>query len=493
MISEKDVKKLVKKELKDYKFILVSNREPYMHMHTPEGVKCKKPAGGLTAALDPLMQACGGTWIAGGAGDADRENVDENDRVRVPPEDPQYTLRRIWMTKKEVDKFYFGFANQVLWPLCHNVFQKPVFKEKFWEGYQHSNDLYAQATLEEIPEDEDAFVWFQDYHLALAPRTVRNSFSDGKLVSAQFWHIPWSPWEVFITCPWSEELIKGMLGNDLIGFHIEGYCRNFLDTVDKVLEEATIDHKENKIQYKGRETLVRAFPISVDYKSIQETAQSKKVKEEVEDIRSPNYIPYKYIGVGADRIDYTKGIPERLKAIDRFLEKYPQYQKNFVFIEAGVPSRTRVPAYRDLNQELGELVPEINWKYQSGYWEPIKYIKEKLDYERLVALYRTADVCVISPLHDGMNLVVKEFAAANVDHKGALVMSKFAGAREELKDAIFINPYDKEEFADAIHEALQMSEKEKKKRSQNLRKVVKENNIYKWINDNLREVGEILE
>jgi trehalose 6-phosphate synthase len=491
--SKESVKKLVKEKLREYKFILVSNREPYIHMHTPEGVKCKKPVGGLTAALDPLMQTCGGTWIAGGSGDADRENVDSKNRVKVPPENPMYILKRVWMSKDEVDKFYFGFSNQTLWPLCHSaVFQRPSFKLEFWEGYIHSNELYANSTLEEISKEKKVFIWFQDYHLALAPKIVRDLFKGNKLVTAQFWHIPWPPWEVFMSCPWAKELLEGLLANDLIGFHIQRYCKNFLSTVENTLPDVKVDHKKQIIKYKRRKIFVKDFPISVDFEAIDRIARSKEVEKEISSIRSPNYIPYKYIGVGVDRIDYTKGIPERLEAIDKFLEKYPSYQKNFVYIEAGAPSRTRIPAYMKLNEDIRELVQKINWKYQSGYWKPIWYMEGALKYERLLALYRTADVCIISPLQDGMNLVVKEFIAANVDHRGVLIMSQFAGATEELKDALKINPYDKEGFADMIYKALKMSKKEKKKRSENLRKVVKERNIYKWLNDFLIEVGKVL-
>jgi len=490
-VSKENVRELVKSTLENYRFIIVSNREPYMHVHAPQGVKCKTPAGGLTAALDPLMQACGGTWVAGGAGDADRESVDEHNRCLIPPDDPKYTLKRVWMTKDEVDKFYFGFSNQTLWPLCHSVFKKPLFREDFWKGYQYSNNLFAKSTLEEIG-NEPAFIWFQDYHFALTPEIVRKMLPKGqKIVLAQFWHIPWPPFETMVVCPWAKEILKGLLANDLIGFHIREFCLNFIECAEKILG-ADVNYKDSTISFEGRRIKVKEFPISIDFNTIDKIASNKQVEDEAKKIRSSESFPYRHIAVGVDRVDYTKGIIERLLAIDRFLEKYPMHQNNFVYIEAGAPSRTRIPAYMELTENIHELTEEINWKYQKGYWKPIHLIEKKINYERLLALYRTADVCIVSSLHDGMNLVAKEFIAANVDCTGVLILSPFAGAAEELKDSLIVNPYDIERFADAIKKALELSPKEKKKRVENLRKIVKKNNIYKWLADFITEVGKVL-
>jgi len=491
LYTAKEVQKLVKSKLGGYKFIIVSNREPYIHMHTPSGVRVKTPAGGLTAALDPLMQACGGTWVAGGSGDADRENVDKKDRCRVPPGKPRYILKRVWMSKEEVDKFYFGFSNQTLWPLCHNVFKEPIFKRSFWDGYKHSNALYAEAVGKELKGVKEAFIWFHDYHLALAPKMVRNGAPNKqKLVLAHFWHIPWPTWNTFMLLPWAEEVLEGMLANDLIGFHLHPYCINFLASVENVLG-AKVDYKALTVRYRGRTIQVKPFPISVDFATIDKLARRPEVRREMKRVRAPQYIPYKYIGVGVDRIDYTKGIIQRFRAIDRFLEKYPKYQNKFVFVEAGAPSRTRIPAYMELNEEISELVDEINWKYMRGYWKPIIYIKEKLDSDKLFALYRTANVCIVSPVQDGMNLVTKEFISANVDRSGVLIVSKFAGATEELKDAIVVNPYDVEGFADAIMDSLEMPLKERQKRMKNLRAAVRKNNVFKWLADFISEAAKL--
>lgn len=493
MYSAEDVQKLVKSKLKGYKFLIVSNREPYIHMHAPEGIRVKIPAGGLTAALDPLMQACGGTWVAGGSGDADRDNVDKYDRCRVPPGDPRYILKRVWMSKDEVDKYYFGFSNQALWPLCHNVFQKPNFNKSFWNGYKHSNELFAKAILEELKGVKKAFIWFQDYHLALAPEMVKNKNSKRRrIVTAHFWHIPWPTWRTFIFCPWAKEILKGLLANDLIGFHLKVDCINFLACVEKVLK-VPVDYKALTAKpNKKRTVLVRPFPISIDFDAMDELARKSKVKKEIKRVRAPQYIPYKFIGVGVDRMDYTKGIIERFRAIDRFLEKYPEYQNKFVFVEAVAPSRTRIPAYMELGEEITKLVDQINWKYQRGYWKPIRYIEGKLGINTLLALYRTANVCIVSSLEDGMNLVAKEFIAANVDCNGVLVLSRFAGATEELEGAIVINPYDIEGFADAIKDALEMPIKERRKKMGNLRANVRKNNVYKWITDIISESAKII-
>lgn len=492
MHSATSVQKLIKSKLRGYKFLIVSNREPYIHMYAPEGIRVKTPAGGLTAALDPLMQASGGTWVAGGSGDADRENVNKNNRCRVPPGNPKYILKRVWMSKAEVDRYYFGFSNQTLWPLCHNVFQKPIFNKSFWDGYKHSNELFANAILDELKGIKKAFIWFHDYHLALAPQMVKNKISKNqKIVTAHFWHIPWPTPGTFALCPWAKEILEGLLANDLIGLHIKADCVDFLASAKRILK-ASVDHNALTVNTKGRTVLVRPFPISVDFDAIDESARRPEVKKEIKHVRAPQYIPYKFIGVGVDRMDYTKGIIERFHAIDRFLEKYPEYQNKFVFVEAAAPSRTRIPAYMELSEEITRLVDRINWKYQSGYWKPIMYIEGKLGLNKILALYRTANGCIVSSLEDGMNLVAKEFIAANVDCNGVLILSKFAGATEELKDAIIINPYDAEGFADAIKDALEMPIKEKRKRMSNLRENVRRNNIYKWINDFISEAAKVI-
>jgi trehalose 6-phosphate synthase len=372
------------------------------------------------------------------------------------------------------------------------VFREPVFDPSFWEGYKHSNALYARAVEEEARGADKAFIWFHDYHLALAPRMVRErSPKRRRLLLAHFWHIPWPTWETFTLLPWAEEVLEGMLANDLIGFHLARYCLNFLVSVEKAVG-AKVDYRRLSVKHRGRTVRVRPFPISIDFDVIEEQARRPEVRREMKRVRAPQYIPYKYIGVGVDRLDYTKGIIERFRAIDRFLEKYPQYQNKFVFVEAVALGRTRIPAYAELREEITKVADTINWKYLRGYWKPIIYLEEKLSPARLFALYRTADVCVVSPLQDGMNLVAKEFIAANVDCNGVLILSKFAGATEELKDALIVNPYDLEGFADAMARALEMPREERRRRMKNLRKTVRANNVYKWLADFIRGVAGLV-
>jgi alpha,alpha-trehalose-phosphate synthase [UDP-forming] len=488
MTDAESVKQIIESKLQNYKFINVSNREPYIHTKKNGDIKCNIPAGGLTAALDPLMQACGGTWIAWGSGDADKEVVDDKDRVQVPPDSPKYVLKRVWMTKDEVNKFYFGFANQTLWPICHYVYQKPVFDPSFWETYRHVNQLYAKAILEEIEGHENVFLWVQDYQLALVPELIRNSekITGKNIVISDFWHIPWPSWEIFLLCPSAKEILKGLLGNDLIGFHLPQYCDNFLENISKILN-FPVDYDKGNIEYDGRTIKVKPFPISVDFEAIDSASRKKEVEDEIKRIRSDEFVPFPYIGVGVDRLDYTKGIIERFNALDWLLEKKPDLQEKFVFVEAGAPSRGEVPAYQQLNRDIIELVDKINNKYEKNGWKPIIYLEKKLDYSTLLALYRTADLCIVSSLHDGMNLVAKEFLSANVDEKGVLILSKFAGAAKELEESLLINPYDIQEFAEAINQAITMSPEKRKESASSLRKIVKENNIYKWLQDFIME------
>ncbi|MBI2852839.1 MAG: trehalose-6-phosphate synthase [Chloroflexi bacterium] len=458
---------------------MVSNREPYIHSYSSGQIICQVPASGLTVALDPVMRACGGTWIAHGSGDADREVVDIDNKVSVPPADPRYSLRRVWLTKEEEEGFYYGFSNEALWPLCHIVYTKPVFSESDWNSYKQVNEKYAESILQEVG-DRKAFVFIQDYHLALLSRLLREK--NPAIVTAQFWHIPWPNRDVFRRCPWEAEILDGLLGNDLLGFHIRYHCSNFMDTVDTGIE-AKVDWERYEITRGGRTTAIRPFPISVDFENISEGAKRDEVLAEIERLKKRLGIGDEKIGIGLDRIDYTKGIPERFKAIDCLFEKYPQYKGKIVFVQAGVPSRTHVKAYQLLNKEIDELVEEINWKYSEGHWKPIIWLREHCPPVTLEALMRMADYCVVSSLHDGMNLVAKEFVASRSDEDGVLILSRFTGAARELADALLINPYAIDHFAEAIRNALEMPFEERQLRMNKMREVVRENNIYKWAAD----------
>jgi alpha,alpha-trehalose-phosphate synthase [UDP-forming] len=468
---------LIQKKLRDYQFIIVANREPYVHRYTSDRqIEWAIPASGAVSALDPIMQACGGVWIAQGSGDADRKAADATGRVRVPPDDPSYTLRRLWLTKEQENGYYYGLANAGLWPLCHVAYTRPVFNPHHWKTYREVNELFARAVIEEA-NGEPTFVFVQDYHFGLLPRMLKEAGNN--FIVAQFWHIPWPNEETFATFPWKEELLDGLLGNDLLGFHLRSHCRNFLDLVERSLE-AKIDYESGEIIRGGKATVVRPFPISIDAEGHTATAQTPAVDRLMERWRQQTGITDERIGIGIDRIDYTKGIPERLRALDHFLDKNPQYREQMVFVQIGVPSRIQVRAYKLLDDEIDGLVEQINWKWSTDSWQPIQYFKRSFAQPEMMALHRLADFCIVPSLHDGMNLVAKEFVASRFDDDGVLILSRFTGAARELKDALLVNPFSVEEMAGAIRQALEMPEEERRKRMQRMRAEVAGNNIFRW-------------
>jgi len=479
MWNQESIKKILQDKIGDEEFIIVSNREPYIHRWKDRKVVVDKPASGLVTAMDPVLQACHGTWVAQGSGNADRKVVDSKDRVRVPPGKENYTLKRVWLSKEEEKGYYLGFANGTLWPLCHIAFARPTFDAREWEVYKRVNQRFADAIIEELG-DKKAFVWVQDYHFALLPAMLKERRPD--IMVAHFWHIPWPNPEVFRICPWVREIVDGMLGCDLIGFHVGYHCENFLNTVDQT-REVRIDRERSTIfHHGGVGTKVMPFPISVDYDMINEDVEKDYSECEVlQDVLDALPEKYKYIGLGVDRLDYTKGIPERLRAIDRFLEKYPEMVEKFLYIQIGALSRIQIGLYKNLNEEINNLVEDINWKYATDSWRPIVMLRRNLTYPEILVLYKMANICLISSLHDGMNLVAKEFISSHRDVDGVLLLSKFTGASMELESgAIVVNPYDTEGFADAIHTAVKMPKKERNRRMKWMREQVSENNIYKW-------------
>ncbi len=476
MWGKEDLKRLVRREMGDYRLVMVSNRQPYIHELVEGQLKYAVPAGGLTTALDPLMQECGGTWIAYGGGKGDWYAVDENNKIMVPPNDPAYALRLVWLTDRQEQGYYYGFSNQALWPLCHNAYTEPVFDADDWETYRGVNQEFATQVLNEI-EGHPAVVFTQDYHLALLPRLIRDVDPDA--ITGQFWHIPWPNPEIFRICPWQRELLDGLLGNDLLGFHVGDHCSNFLDTVTQALG-APIDENYSRINYRGESTLVRPFPISVDFEQIDWEARGGYVNQEMERLTDELNLGDKVVGLGIDRIDYTKGIPHRFKAIKRFLEKYPEYVGKVVFIQAGVMSRANIDAYQQLSEQIDDLLQEINSRFGENGWQPIIYMPTDLPHLTLLALRRLARFCVVSSLHDGMNLVAKEYVASRFDEDGVLILSPFTGAAHELSDALIANPYATEHFADAIRDAVEMPYEERHGRMVSMRAIVRENNIYRW-------------
>ena len=475
MWTKDTLQHLLQNRFRGVPFIAVSNREPYIHRANGGGIECYQPASGLTVALDPIMQATGGTWIANSSGNADRMTVDARDHVRVPPDAPRYTLRRVWLDRETEDRYYYGLSNEGLWPLCHMAFQRPVFRLRDWESYRRANEAFAAAVLEEAAGGP-ALVFIQDYHFALLPRMLKNR--NPNLTIAQFWHIPWPNREIFRAFPWREELLDGLLGNDLLGFHLQYYCANFLETIERSLE-AMVDTEHSTISRFGGITRVRPFPISIDFDAHAEMAESAAVRR-YGDVWRAQFPAGTLLGLGIDRADYTKGIPDRLVAIDRLLEAHPEYVGKLVFLQIAVPSRTHIAAYEQLSLEISQLEASINRRWESNGWRPIVVRSTHLPQIELAALHRLAKFCVVSSLDDGMNLVAKEFVASRTDNDGVLILSSFTGAARELVSALPINPFSADEIAGAMHRALTLPFAERRRRMYALRNAVRENNVYRW-------------
>ena len=479
----------VRSKLGNSLLVAVSNREPYFHTRRGRNLEVVVPASGLVTALEPVLKACNGTWIAHGSGDADRETVDHNDRLRVPPDDPRYTLRRIWLSQEEENGYYYGFANEGLWPLCHIAHTRPLFRGSDWNYYQEVNRKFADAVVEETRGSEQPVILVQDYHFALLPRMVKQSRPDARV--AIFWHIPWPNPEAFNICPWQRELLDGLLGADLIGFHVQAHCNNFLQTVDRALE-AQINWEHFTVKRREHSTMVRPFPISVDFNEYEVPATPLQTAEaERAAVLKENNVEAIFLGVGVDRVDYTKGIPERFLAIERLLEQYPTFQQQFTFIQVAAPSRTHIQRYHDLLDEVEAEANRINQRFQTANWRPIVFRKRQHSHQEIQRYYRAADVCMVTSLHDGMNLVAKEFIAARYDEDGVLILSRFTGAARELRDALLVNPYDIDGTADAIRRALAMDPEERKLRMQRMRKFVSEHNIYRWAGSLIAELSEV--
>ena len=484
MWTKESLQELIKEQMSDYLFIVVSNRQPYIHIFKKGKVQCQRGAGGVITALDPVMQACNGLWVAHGNGDADRKASDEKGKIKVPPESPSYTLKRVWLTKEETQGHYYGYSNEALWPLCHMAFNRPIFRTEDWKYYTKVNEKFASAILEEVG-DKKAFVFIQDYHLALLPKFLKQATS--QLIIAHFWHIPWPNYDVFRICPNRKEILEGLLANDILGFHIRYFCDNFLEAVDRELQ-SKINRERFSVIRGEHETLIRPYPISVDFESLNSFANSPEVKKAMRDLIKEYGLSGKKILLGLDRIDYSKGIPERLLAIDNLLEKHPELKEKIVFIQMGELSRIHIPKYKALNDEINALVEQINWRHSTDSWNPIVMVRKHLAFHELLAFYRIGDLCIVSSLHDGMNLVAKEFLSSRTDEKGMLVLSQFTGAARELTDAVLVNPYDRENFGEGIYQALTLSKDESSKRIVKLRETVQQSNIYRWAGKILSEL-----
>lgn len=483
--TEQRLKIFTQDILKDRTIFMVSNREPYVHTKSGNGINYHVPASGMVTAIEPIMQACGGLWIAQGSGNADRLTVDKDDKIRVPPDEPKYTLKRIWLSEQEEAGYYYGFANDGLWPLCHIAYTRPTFKKEDWEEYKKVNGKFAQTILSEIKNYERPIVLIQDFHLALVPRMIKNSRPDASI--GIYWHIPWPNSESFSVCPWKKEIIDGMLGADLIGFQIQQHCNNFIETVSREIE-SLLDFEQLTITRQDHTSYIKAFPISIAFPN---PAQNQDTSFDSKKLLNDLGIKTKYIGVGVDRLDYTKGILERLKAIEIFLKKHPTYISNFTFIQIAAPSRSKVKQYQKFAEDVDKEVERINNLFRKNGWKPILFFKRHHNREEIDRFYRLANVCLVTSLHDGMNLVAKEFVAARSDNKGVLILSQFTGAARELKDALIVNPYNGEQTAEAIKEALELSPFEQTKRMKRMREVIKNYNVYRWSAELLKTIINI--
>ncbi|HTB23382.1 MAG TPA: trehalose-6-phosphate synthase [bacterium] len=479
---------LVAKKLKNRRLLLVSNREPYMHVRRGDAVECIRPAGGLTIALDSMASACQATWICQGGGDADFEVTDERGRVKVPPNRPTYWLRRLRIDAAEEKGFYEGFCNATLWPLCHVCYVRPKFDSSDWELYQAVNRRFADAVLEEA--EPGSIVFLQDYHLALVARYLKRARPD--LTTVLFWHIPWPNPEIFRILPWKKELLDGMLANDVVGFHLPYHAQNFLQTVDQELE-CQIDREHQRVLRGDEACSVRDYPISVDFRAVFEQAERDETRRAAAALRGTYALEGLKVGLGVDRLDYTKGIPERLQAVERLLERHPEYLGRFTFVQIGVPSRMGLEDYQQVVAEIEERCAALNARFARGGWRPVILLKGHQDFDTLIPFYQLADLCVVSSLHDGMNLVAKEFVAASSNDRGVLVLSRFTGAARELEQALLVNPFDVDALAEAMHQALVMPPEEQKVRLGRLRERVAQNNIFNWATSILKDVVQLAE
>ena len=463
--------------LDDERVVVLANREPYLHARGPDGtIAVTHPASGLVTALEPVMRACSGVWVAHGSGSADRETSDAQGRVRVPPGEESYVVRRVWLDEAEERGYYYGLANEGLWPLCHLAHVRPVFRATDWAHYRAVNERFADAVCEEA-EGDDPIVLVQDYHFALAPRMIRDRLPRATIIT--FWHIPWPNAERIGICPYREELIDGLLGSSTLGFHTQQHCNNFVDSVDAFVE-SRIDREHLGVVRGGSRTLVRPYPISIEWPVhwLAQLPPAAQCRAAV--FGTLGLAETALLGVGVDRLDYTKGIEERLQAVERLLEREPELRGRFTFVQLAAPSRVEIDRYQELRLAVEAIVERVNARFGSGTYRPIVLRRAHHEPPDVFTYMRAADVCYVSSLHDGMNLVAKEFVAARDDERGVLMLSSFTGASRELTEALVVNPYDIERAALALGAALRMSPDEQRTRMRAMRAQVAHFNVYRW-------------
>jgi trehalose-6-phosphate synthase len=485
--SPKTLKEILQRELAGEEILIVSNRQPYIHTLENGKIEVKLPASGLVTALEPVMRACSGTWIAHGSGSADRDVVDKNDRVKVPPENPSYHIRRLWLTKEEEEGYYYGFSNEGLWPLCHMAHTRPVFRAEDWNAYVKVNQKFADTVVQEA-KTEDPVILVQDYHLALVPRMIKNVLPKATIIT--FWHIPWPNPEAFGICPWRNKILDGMLGSNILGFHTRFHCNNFIETVDRYIE-SRIDNETSTISYGGELTAVNSYPISIEW-PVKWLEGQKSISECQDKIQKLNGLNADCkVGVGVDRLDYTKGILERFLAVERFLELNPQYIGKFCFIQIAAPSRSTLEQYQMFEAQVRNLANRINKRFSGKGCLPICLKIEHHEPHQVYEYFRGCDLCFVSSLHDGMNLVAKEFVASRDDNAGSLILSQFAGASRELPQALIVNPYDLDQCAEALRVSLEMPITEQRDRMRTMRGIIQDFNVYRWAGRMLIDAARI--
>ena len=482
-------------ELALSRLIVVSNREPYEHRLVKNHLIWEKTSGGLISALDPVMRRLGGTWIAWGSGKADRNVVDQTMAVEVPPDSPTYRLRRVWLDANEVKGGYQGYANQVLWPLCHLTLDRVAYRKIFWHSYQAMNARFAETVLDEI-RMKPGFVWVHDFHLALLTGLIKASLPHQPV--ATFWHTPWPGPDAFRILPERRELIESLLAGDLVMFQTRTFLHCFVECAKEFLG-SDLHADDQRIEYKGHTTRLVARPISVGFQAWSERAQSPQVGRAMEVLHDLHVChPETKIGLGVDRLDYTKGLLKRFWAIDAFFQQHPHYRGKFTFIQIAVPTRGDVETYRRYRDIIRETANDINVRYGSisrpgsrdaSRWRPIEFREGRIGLDTLAAYYRMADLALVSSVYDGMNLVAKEYVSCQADEKGVLLVSHLAGAAEEMTDALVINPYDQEGVADSIRQALEMPLEDRRDRMRRMRAYLAVHDIKAWADECLRDAG----
>ncbi len=480
--------------LEDRTLILLSNREPYEHrLAAGDSIEVRRPPGGLVSALDPTMQATKGVWVAWGSGNADAATADTDGRLQVPPENPSYTLRRVFLDEQDIEGYYLGFANRSLWPLCHMLVQHFEYRTDYWDRYSSVNDKFARAVAAEVERAEKKpVVWIQDYHFGLAAERIRAL--SNPLFIHQFWHIPWPPADILHLLPTEVHtgLLRALLGNDLLAFHTERYALNFLGCVAELIPEADIDAETMRVHFGGRSIEIGTHPISIDFEKYEQLAKSAESDERVTRLRDLYASGDRQIGLGVDRVDYTKGIPERLRALRQLWAQYPELRERFTFLLVATPSRSELPAYQKLEDDMVATVSEINERFRTETWTPILLIHENVSAEVLAGAYRAADMCLVSSLQDGMNLVAKEFIACQIEERGCLVLSRFTGAAEEIDGAILINPFNLDGFVEGLRRALVMSEGERRIRMHRMRAHLRGRTIFDWLESILSRTESLI-